>query len=184
MPGLTYALPMAKEIELRRHTDNEGDILTADGVARAVEIGTGLRGGYRLAAASPAARAVQTVACLLAGLGETVPDGVFIEPGLRSSREDDWRAAYSRAGSGDLDSLQGADPGLVRDDSAALANGIRSIFDRLDDGDRALAVGHSPTSEAAAYGLTGEVLDPLGKGEGVIVAQVDGDYSLVIRLEA
>lgn len=175
---------MAKEIELRRHTDNDGDSLTDDGVVKAVEIGTGLRGGYRLAAASPAARAVQTVACLLAGLGETVPDGVRIEPGLRSSREDDWRAAYSKAGSGDLDSLRGADPDLVREDSAALADGLRSIFARLDDGDRALAVGHSPTSEAAVYDLTGEVIDPLGKGEGVIVAETDGRYSLVIRLEA
>ena len=175
---------MAKEIELRRHTDNDGDVLTTEGVAKAVEIGTGLRGGYRLAVASPAARAVQTAACLLAGLGETVTDGVFIEPGLRSSREDDWRAAYSKAGSGDLDSLRGADPDLVRDDSVELAGGLRSIFDRLADGDRALAVGHGPTSEAAVYGLTGEVVDPLGKGEGVIVAETEGRYSLVIRLEA
>lgn len=175
---------MAKEIELRRHTDNDGDVLTVEGVGKAVEIGTGLRGGYRLAAASPAARALQTVACLLAGLGETVHDGVLVEPGLRSSREDDWRAAYSKAGSGDLGSLREADPNLVRDDSAALANGLRSIFDLLDDGDRALAVGHSPTSEAAVYGLTGEDIDPLGKGEGVIVAEAEGRYSLVIRLEA
>lgn len=175
---------MAKEIELRRHTDNHGDALTTDGVAEAVEIGTGLRGGYRLAVASPAARAVQTVACLLAGLGETVPDGTIIEPGLRSSREDEWRAAYSKAGSGDLDSLRGADPDLVREDSAILADGLHSIFGRLDDGDRALAVGHSPTSEAAVYGLIGEIIDPLGKGEGVIVAEADGRYSLVIRLEA
>lgn len=175
---------MAKEIELRRHTDNNGDALTNDGVTKAVEIGTGLRGGYRLAAASTAARAVQTVACLLAGLGETLDDGVVIEPGLRSTREDDWRAAYSKAGSGDLDSLREADPDLARDDSAVLADGLRSIFDRLDDGDRALAVGHSPTSEAAVYGLTGETIDPLGKGEGVIVAETDGQYSVVIRLEA
>ncbi len=175
---------MAKEIELRRHTDNDGDALTTAGVANAVEIGTGLRGGYRLAAASTAARAVQTAACLLAGLGETVPDGVVIEPGLRSSREDEWRAAYSKAGSGDIDSLRGADPDLVRDDSTRLADGLRSIFDRLEDGDRAIAVGHSPTSEAAVYGLTGETIDPLGKGEGVIVAETGGRYSLVIRLEA
>ncbi|MFP4074801.1 MAG: hypothetical protein ACLFVZ_12275 [Actinomycetota bacterium] len=175
---------MAKEIELRRHTDNDGDVLTAAGVANAVEIGTGLRGGYRLAVASTATRAVQTVACFLAGLGETVSDGAIIEPGLRSSREDEWRDAYSRAGSGDLDSLRQADPDLVRDDSARLANGLRSIFARLDDGDRALAVGHSPTSEAAVYGLTGETIDPLDKGEGVIVAEADGRYSLVIRLEA
>lgn len=175
---------MAKEIELRRHTDNDGDVLTADGVADAVDIGRGLRGGYRLCVASPAARAVQTVACLLAGLGETVPDGVIVAPGLRSSREDDWRAAYSKAGSGDLDSLRQADPDLVRDDSAYLADGLRSIFDRLDDGDRALAVGHSPTSEAAVLGLTDEIIAPLGKGEGVVVAEADAGYSLVIRPEA
>ncbi len=30
-------------------------------------------------------------------------------------------------------------------------------------------MGHSPTNEAAVYGLTGERIAPIGKGEGVLV---------------
>ena len=54
---------MAREIELRRHTDADGDALTAAGVAAALEIGGGLRGGYHLAVSSGAQRATQTLAC-------------------------------------------------------------------------------------------------------------------------
>ena len=45
----------------------------------------------------------------------------------------------------------------------------------VPDGGRALVVGHSPTNEAAIFGLTGVVVAPLGKGEGVVVtADSDG----------
>lgn len=175
---------MAKEIELRRHTDNEDDLLTADGIRSAVEIGQGLRGGYRLVASSAARRAIQTAGCLLAGLGEAVPGGVTVEPGLRSGREDDWRSAYSKVGKGDLESLRDVDPDLVSEESALLADGLRQLFDQIEDGERALAIGHSPTSEAAVLGLTGEVIAPLGKGEGVVVAESEGRHEVVIRLEA
>ena len=37
-----------KEIELRRHTANEGDVLTPEGVMAALEISRRLQGGYRL----------------------------------------------------------------------------------------------------------------------------------------
>lgn len=76
---------MAKEVELRRHTDNDGDVLTPDGVVAAVGIGRRLEGTYQLVASSGAQRATQTVACLLAGLAELVPGGVIIEEGLRST---------------------------------------------------------------------------------------------------
>jgi hypothetical protein len=39
---------MARFVELRRHTDNDGDVLTDEGVAAALRIGAGLPGGYRL----------------------------------------------------------------------------------------------------------------------------------------
>ena len=39
---------MPKVIELRRHTDSEGDVLTPDGVQAAVEIGSRLDGDYDL----------------------------------------------------------------------------------------------------------------------------------------
>lgn len=173
---------MAKQIELRRHTDNDGDVLTAKGVEAAVEIGRGLSGGYRFIASSDARRAVQTAACLLAGLGETVPGGVIVEPGLRSSREDEWRAAYSRMGKGDLGSLREADPDLVSEDSARLADGLRRLFGCLENGERALAIGHSPTLEAAVLGLTGHVIEPLGKGEGVLLNAEAEQFGLQERL--
>lgn len=169
---------MSKEIELRRHTDNNGDVLTPEGVAAAVTIGGGLSGGYRVVATSGAQRATQTAACLIAGLGETVEGGVVVETGLRSEREDEWRAAYSKAGAGDLASLRGADPDLVGEDSETLAGGLRKLFEQLADGQRALAIGHSPTSEAAVLGLTGQIVEPLGKGEGVIVTEESGEFTV------
>ena len=57
-----------------------------------------------------------------------------------------------------------------------LGEGLRRVFEMLDDGERALAVAHSPTSEAAVFGLTGEIIEPLGKGEGVLVVEDNGDY--------
>jgi broad specificity phosphatase PhoE len=160
---------MAKELELRRHTDNDGDVLSADGVRAALEIGARLSGGYDLAVSTGAQRATQTLACFLAALGEKVPGGVVVEPGLRSRVEDRWRAAYERAGSSVLTALREADPELVDAESAALGEALRRVLDRLEEGGRALVVGHSPTNEAAVLGLTGRQVPPLAKGAGVIV---------------
>src|ERR671922_186042 len=99
---------MAKEIELRRHTDNDGDALTPEGVAAALE--------------------------------------------------------------------------LVEQDSAVLGAALRRVFDALPEGGRALAVGHSPTNEAAVLGLTGEIVAPLTKGAGVRVLASDDGFR-VERLE-
>ena len=167
---------MAREIELRRHTDNDGDILTSEGVTDAVEIGRTLRGGYRFLASSGAQRATQTAGCFIAGMGEEVPGGVIVETGIRSNREDDWRSAYSEAGAGDLRSLEKADPDLVAADSSALAEGLRRLFNLLEDGDRALAIGHSPTNEAAVLGLTGTYPDPISKGDGLLLVEEEGQY--------
>ena len=38
---------LARYVELRRHTDNDGDMLTAEGVQAAVALGELLSGGYR-----------------------------------------------------------------------------------------------------------------------------------------
>jgi broad specificity phosphatase PhoE len=167
---------VGKEIELRRHTDADGDVLTAAGVAAALEIGAALRGDYHLAVSSGAQRATQTLACFLAALGQQVPAGVVVEPGLRSKVEDRWRAAYEKAGSGTLNALREADAELVDDDSRQLGAALRLILDRLPDGGRALAVGHSPTNEAAILGLTGETVAPLGKGAGVLVTSLEDGY--------
>jgi broad specificity phosphatase PhoE len=165
---------MPKYVELRRHTDADGDVLTPEGVQAAIEIGSRLEGGYEVLVSTGAQRATQTLACLLAGLGETVPRGVVIEPGLRSRAEDRWRAAYEKAGSGALEALGEADPELVEEDSATLAAALRRIVDGLGEGSRALVVGHSPTNEAAVLGLTGEAVEPISKGDGVLVVEEDG----------
>ena len=165
---------MAKYVELRRHTDNEADVLTPEGVRAAVETGSHLTGGYDVLVSSGAQRATQTLACLLAGLGEKALRGVVVEPGLRSSVEDRWRAAYEKAGSGTLQALRDADPELVEEDSAALAAALRRVLESLSDGGRALVVGHSPTNEAAVLGLAGEIVEPISKGGGVLVVEEDG----------
>ncbi len=68
--------------------------------------------------------------------------------------------------------------GSVTEDSEVLADGLRRLFALLDDGERALAIGHSPTSEAAVFALTGVMVEPLGKGEGVVVVLGDGDFTV------
>ena len=165
---------MAKRLEIRRHTDNDGDVLTDEGVAAALEVGRGLTGRYDLVVSSGAQRATQTAACCIAASGLTVPGGVIVEPGIRSDVEDRWKSAYQAAGSPRLQDLREADPALVEEDGARLAAGLQHVLDRLPDGGRALIIGHSPTNEAAVLGLTGEIIAPLGKGDGAVVT-VDGD---------
>jgi hypothetical protein len=164
-----------KELELRRHTDADGDVLTAGGVAAALEIGATLRGGYHIGVSTGAQRATQALACFLAALGEPVRGGVVVEPGLRSEVEDRWRAAYQKAGSGTLQALREADSVLVGEDSERLGATLQRVLDSLPDGGRALVVGHTPTNEAAVLGLTGTIVSPLAKGAGVLViAEGDG----------
>jgi broad specificity phosphatase PhoE len=169
---------MSREVELRRHTDADKDVLTPEGVAAALEIGRRLRGGYHLAVSTGAQRATQTLACLLAALGQQVPGGVVVEPGLRSQVEDRWRAAYRKAGSGALGALREADPELVAEDSELLGAALGRILDGLPKSGRALVVGHSPTNEAAVLGLTGEIVAPLAKGAGVRVIAGDDSYQV------
>jgi len=167
-----------KTIDLVRHTANDGDVLTREGVAAAVAIGRTLPGGYSLAVSSGAQRATQTVGCLLAGRGETVAGGVIVVAALRSSVEDRWRAAYAAAGAGDIATLRIVDPDLVAADSSALAEGLRTIYAMLPEDGRALAVGHSPTNEAAIYGLTGVIVPPMDKGATISVSEVGGTFSI------
>jgi broad specificity phosphatase PhoE len=169
---------VGREIELRRHTDAAEDVLTAEGVAAALELGARLRGGYDIAVSTGAQRATQTLACFLASLGQQVAGGVVVEPGLRSQVEDRWRAAYQKAGSGALEALRESDPELVADDSARLGAALCRVLDGLSEGGRALVVGHSPTNEAAVFGLTGEIVEPLAKGAGVRLVADDGGYQV------
>jgi phosphohistidine phosphatase SixA len=96
--------------------------------------------------------------------------------------EDRWRAACQRAGAGDLAALRGADPELVREDAAILRAALRRVLERLREGGRALAVGHSPTNEAAVLGLTGSTIEPMAKGAGVLVV-AEGDEAHIEPLD-
>ena len=87
-------------VELRRHTDNDGDELTARGVADAEAIGReGLRPPYAAFVSSGAARATQMLTILREAAGQ---DDVPISEvaGLRSTVEDRWRDAAKAAGKG------------------------------------------------------------------------------------
>ena len=172
---------MARQIEVRRHTDNEGDELTAEGVKAALDIGSRLSGDYDVLVSTGTQRATQTLACFLAGLGQKVPNGVLVEHGLRSDSEGRWRDAYAEAGSGELDALRAADADLFEEDSAALGAALRRVLDFLADGQRALVVGHSPMSEAAIFHVTGERVPPLSKGAGVAVV-AEGERFRVTEL--
>jgi len=165
---------VARYLELRRHTDNDDDVLSEEGVRQALEIGAHLQGNYDVLVSTGAQRATQALGCFLAASGQKVPGGLVVETGLRSTMEDRWKAAYEEAGSGELEALRSADPELVEHDSAVLGAALQRVLDGLPDGGRALIVGHSPTNEAAVLGLTGEVVAPMSKGAGVLVVEEDG----------
>jgi hypothetical protein len=164
-------------VELRRHTDNEGDRLTPQGVADAEMIGRDrLHPPYAAFVSTGAGRATQMLEILKHAAGQddapTTP-----MPGLRSSVEDRWRAAAKAAGKGaDLEAVRAVDPELVERESWLLGSTLRQVVQGLPEGGRALVVGHSPTNEAAVLGLVGQVVPPLDKGEGVLLVEDGGDY--------
>jgi len=53
---------------------------------------------------------------------------------------------------------------------------LRQVVEGLPEGGRALVVGHSPTNEAAVLGVAGQVVPPLGKGEGIVLIEDGGCY--------
>jgi broad specificity phosphatase PhoE len=164
-------------VELRRHTDNDGDRLTPQGVADAEAIGrSGLHPPYEAFASTGAARATEMAQILRHAAGQDdIP--ITMATGLRSSVEDRWRAAASTAGKGaDLQAIRAVDPDLVEKESLVLAGALRLLLEGLREGGRALVIGHSPTNEAAVLGLADVVVPPLGKGDGVLVVEDRGDY--------
>jgi phosphohistidine phosphatase SixA len=164
-------------VELLRHTDNEGDHLTPRGVADAELIGRErLHPPYTAFVSTGAARATRMLEILRrAARQDGIP--VTVAARLRSSMEDRWRQAARAAGKGaDLEAIRAIDPGLVERESWLLGSALRQVVEGLPDGGRALVVGHSPTNEAAVLGLTGRVVPPLGKGEGVLLTEDGGDY--------
>jgi hypothetical protein len=164
-------------IELRRHTDSDGDALTPDGVAAAEAIGRDrLHPPYAAFVSTGAARASRMLEILRHAAGQD-DARITVAAGLRSSVEDRWREAARAAGRGaDLEAMRAVDPDLVERDSWLLGAALRRIVESLPDGALALVVGHSPTNEAAVLGLAGQVVPPLGKGEGVLLVEDGGRY--------
>lgn len=166
-------------VELRRHTDNADDDLTAQGVADAEAIGReGLRPPYAAFVSSGAARATQMLVILRHAAGQD--DAPITDvTGLRSSVEDRWRTAAKAAGKGaTLDQIRAVDPDLVGHEERLLGAALGSIVDSLPEGGRALVIGHSPTNEAAVSGLTGQTIQPLDKGAGVLLTEHDGSFTV------
>lgn len=170
---------MSKVVEIRRHTDNDGDVLTDDGIEAALALGAHLADvEYAIVVSTGAQRATQTAANIVAGGGLRVPRGVIVEPSLRSTDEARWKAAYGAAGSGHLDKLRQADPEFVASETRVLGDALRRVAARLSDGERALVIGHSPTNEAAIHGLAGATVDPMGKGAGVVLTSRDEQWEI------
>jgi broad specificity phosphatase PhoE len=169
---------MAKTVELWRHAEADGDVLSPAGVRMAVEIGRHLQGSYDVLVSSGAQRATQTAACFLAGMGRTVSGGVIVNTGFRSNVEERWFSAALRAQGKDLEAFRKVDPGLVEHEAMLIGGILRSMIQQLAEGGRALIVGHSPTNEVAVLGLTGQVVRPLAKGTGVRVVEEGGGYRI------
>ena len=146
-----------RHVELRRHTDNEGDRLTPQGAADAEMIGRDrLHPPYAAFVSTGAARAIQMLEILRHAAGQ---DDVPITPaaGLRSWVEGRWREAAKAAGKGaDLDAMRAVDPELVERESLLLGSALRQVAGRLPEG--------------------GRIIPPLGKGEGVLLVEDCGDY--------
>jgi broad specificity phosphatase PhoE len=166
-------------VELRRHTDNDGDRLSERGIADAEAIGrTGLHPPYAAFVSTGAERASEMLHILRrAADQEELP--ITTEIGLRSAVEDRWREAAKAAGKGaSLEEIRAVDPDLVDHESRLLGAALRRVVEALPDDGRALVVGHSPTNECAVSGLTGQTIAPLGKGEGVLVVEDAGRYEV------
>jgi hypothetical protein len=166
-------------VELLRHTDNDGDKLTSEGIAAAEVIGRELlTPPYALFGSTGAGRATEMVEILRRIVGqEDVP--VTVVPGLRSSVEDRWRTAAKAAGKdADVEAIRTIDPDLVERETLLLGGALRGVFEAMPEGGRALVVGHSPTNEAAVLGLAAEVVAPLGKGEGVLIIEDRGRFQV------
>jgi broad specificity phosphatase PhoE len=165
-----------RALELRRHAprDSEEDRLTPEGQRLAEAVGRSLPGGYAAVFTSPAKRAAETAAWFLRGLGQPLPDHHGITEGLGSPVEDRWRASAKAAGSSRIDEIERVDRDLVERESSRLGQALREMVASVEEGARGLAVGHSPLIEAAVYGATGTIVEPLKECEGVLVEEEDG----------
>ena len=167
-----------RALELRRHAprDPDADRLSPEGQRLALEVGRNLPGGYSAAFSSPAKRAAETMAWLLRGLGQPLPEHHGVVEGLTSPVEDRWRTAAKSAGRGRIDDFREVDPELVDAETSRLGSAVGEILSSMPEATRGLAIGHSPLLEAAVYGLTGALIEPLAECEGVLIEEDEGSF--------
>jgi broad specificity phosphatase PhoE len=164
-----------RALELRRHSlrEPDADALSEEGRVLALHVGKDLPGGYAAIYTSPAKRAAETVAWLLRGLGQQLPQDHGVSEGLGSPVEDRWRSAAKAASTGRIDAIREHDAELVDQESRRLGSAARDLLASLPGDGRALAVGHSPLIEAAVFDITQRVIEPLRECEGVLLEQDD-----------
>jgi phosphohistidine phosphatase SixA len=144
-----------RRLELRRHAKRDPDVdrLSAEGRIQAEDLGRSLGYGFDAVFVSPATRAAETAAWILRGAGAQLPEQHAVIPGL----------AGNDAGGGSPESM---------------ASGVGALLDLVEDGERALAISHTPLIERAAFGLIGTEIEPLGECEGILVTRKKGSLSV------
>jgi broad specificity phosphatase PhoE len=172
-----------RRIEFRRHAEREKEVdaLTPQGRSHAEDVGRTLRTDYAVVFVSPARRAAETAAWFLRSSGQQLPQHAVVA-GLLSEQEDRWRSAGKAAGSSRLDAIAAEDPDLVDEEGQRLKALVEGLFERVPEGRTALAVGHTPLIEAAVYGLTGAIVEPLAECEGVAVTRQGPDQYEIVQL--
>ena len=164
-------------VELRRHTGNEGDRLTSQGAADAEMIGRDrLQPPYAAFVSTGAARATQMLEILRHAAGQD-DTPITVAAGLRSSVEDRWRQAATAAGKGaDLEAIRAIDPDLVRAGVLAARLGTAAAGGRAARGRPGAGGGPQPHHRGAVLGLAGQLVPPLGKGDGILLIEDGGGY--------
>src|SRR5688572_14980919 len=151
-------------VELRRHTDNDGDKLSEQGVADAEAIGrTGLNPPYAAFISTGAERATEMLRILRRAAGQDeIP--ITTEAGMRSSVEDRWREAAKVAGKGaSIEEMRAVDPDLVEHETQLLGSALQRVVQGLPEGGRALVVGHSRQTRRPSPGWLGRRSPPSAK---------------------
>jgi phosphohistidine phosphatase SixA len=150
---------VARRLELRRHAprDPDRDALSPEGEVLAERVGRALEGPYDAVFTSPKERAARTAAFFMKGLGQKLPQRHGVAEGL-------------------------APPEGAIDDAAAAALGgeVRRLLDTVAEGRKGLAVGHTPSLEAAVEALTGQRVRAFAECEGVTLIEEHG----AVRVEA
>jgi phosphohistidine phosphatase SixA len=139
-----------RTLELRRHANRDPNVdrLSEQGRVQAQSVGATLTGGYAVVYVSSAERAAETAAWMLRGLGEQLPAHAVV-PGL---------AAEGNDGS-----------------PLAMAGVVSALLDAVPEGERGLAISHTPLIERAVLGLTAAEIEPLAECEGVLLSKASDD---------